>query len=148
MPTLVAGQWYQVRIVAKGTSIKIFVDDMVTPKITYTDASFASGSIGVRSYNAIARWDNITVTNSTTPVKTPKVADNFQITPNPTSGTFEIVAPSADVRDVRIFDLNGKVLKRFKDKTSVYEVSNLNKGVYVLQANIAQKKVVTKLVVN
>lgn len=54
--------WYQVRIEAVGANIKVFVDDMNTPKITYTDFSYTKGCIGVRCYNAITRWDNLRVT--------------------------------------------------------------------------------------
>lgn len=56
-----ANKWYQIRVIAKGTNLKIYIGDMTTPKIDFIDASFLSGSIGVRSYNAITRWDDITV---------------------------------------------------------------------------------------
>lgn len=58
---MVANTWYQVRVVAKGTTIRIYVDDINTPKISFSDTSFASGSIGVRSADSITRWDNISV---------------------------------------------------------------------------------------
>lgn len=57
-----ANKWYQVRVTAKGPNMKIYIDDMTIPKIECTDSSFSSGSIGVRSYNAVARWDDILVT--------------------------------------------------------------------------------------
>ncbi|MDP4238661.1 MAG: glycoside hydrolase family 127 protein [Bacteroidota bacterium] len=56
-----AGKWYQIRVIAKGTSLKVYIDNMVIPKIDCTDPSYSTGSIGVRSYNAITRWDNISV---------------------------------------------------------------------------------------
>jgi hypothetical protein len=56
-----ASQWYPVRVVAKGGNIKIYVDDMAAPKIDISDTTFASGAVGVRSYGALAAWDNISV---------------------------------------------------------------------------------------
>ncbi|RYG70342.1 DUF1080 domain-containing protein, partial [bacterium] len=47
---LEAGRWHHVRVEAKGAQIKIWVDDMTTPVLEATDASFAYGALGVRSY--------------------------------------------------------------------------------------------------
>jgi hypothetical protein len=56
-----ANRWYQVRIVANKTEFKIFVEDMSTPKIIFNDNSFSKGSIGVKCFKSITRWDNISV---------------------------------------------------------------------------------------
>ena len=59
---IAANNWHQVRVEAKGANIKVYVNDMNTPKITVTDTSFTSGMVGVRCYNAITRWDNLSIT--------------------------------------------------------------------------------------
>ncbi|MDC0707231.1 AbfB domain-containing protein [Stigmatella sp. ncwal1] len=58
--SLAANTVHHVRVVAVGSTLSVYVDDMVTPKITATDASYASGTIGVRTYQAAARFDNVT----------------------------------------------------------------------------------------
>lgn len=55
--------WYQLRVVANGSNIKIYVNNMTMPVINFTDISFTRGSIGVRCYGAITRWDNLRVQN-------------------------------------------------------------------------------------
>ena len=52
---------YHMKVVASGTSIKVYVTDMTTPKIDITDSTHTSGGIGVRAYNVHAHFDNILV---------------------------------------------------------------------------------------
>ncbi|KAI2462876.1 carbohydrate-binding module family 66 protein [Annulohypoxylon bovei var. microspora] len=61
--TLVSyGTEYPVRVTAVGKDINVFVDDLSEPRITATDGSFASGSTGVRVYNAGAKFGFVSVT--------------------------------------------------------------------------------------
>lgn len=56
--------WHHMKVVAIGTNIKVFVDDMDTPKIDYTDNSntaFTQGKVGVRSHYNLTRYDNFHV---------------------------------------------------------------------------------------
>ncbi|EKN71558.1 glycoside hydrolase family protein [Neobacillus bataviensis LMG 21833] len=56
--------WQHMKVVAKGTNIKIFVGDMDTPKIDYTDNSstaFTQGKVGLRSNYNFTRFDNFHV---------------------------------------------------------------------------------------
>ncbi|TRX27810.1 DUF1080 domain-containing protein [Flavobacterium franklandianum] len=41
---------YHIKVVAKGLTIKIYVDDMNIPKLEATDNSFQSGSVGLRGF--------------------------------------------------------------------------------------------------
>lgn len=56
--------WQHLKVVAKGTNIKIFVGDMDTPKIDYTDNSstpLTQGKVGLRSYYNYTKFDNFNV---------------------------------------------------------------------------------------
>ncbi len=47
------------RVVAKGPSIKVFVDDMTKPVIERQDGTYAAGSVGLRAYQTAARFDDV-----------------------------------------------------------------------------------------
>jgi len=52
---------YRLRVTAVGPSIMVYVDDMTTPKISATDATYASGATGVRVFDTAAAFDNVAV---------------------------------------------------------------------------------------
>ncbi|WP_395855609.1 AbfB domain-containing protein [Cystobacter fuscus] len=49
------------RVVAVGSLLEVYVDDLATPKLSVTDGSYVSGAIGVRTYQSQARFDNLSV---------------------------------------------------------------------------------------
>lgn len=49
------------KVEAMGSSIKVYVTDMDTPKITVKDFTYRSGSIGLRTYNTKAKFKAINV---------------------------------------------------------------------------------------
>jgi hypothetical protein len=67
--TITANTLYHMRVVADGSIIKVYVADMVTPKINFTDSSYTVGAIGLRTFNADAKFDNVTV-NASVPAPT------------------------------------------------------------------------------
>lgn len=102
-------QWYQVKIVAKGSSIKAYVDDMTTPKIDFVDASFASGSIGVRSYRAQATWDDVSVASlSNTGIKEKKIKAEIEVFPNPAKSNVKIKILEGGL--MTIYSADGKAM--------------------------------------
>ncbi|MFD7439568.1 glycoside hydrolase family 43 protein [Streptomyces sp. NPDC059861] len=55
------GSTHRLRVTAVGTSIKVYVDDMSTPKISVTDGTYRSGATGVRVFGTPASFDNLAV---------------------------------------------------------------------------------------
>lgn len=56
--------WHHMRVNLQGSSIKIYVNDLTTPKISWTDPNFYRGQIGVRAFHCNAQFDNITFSNA------------------------------------------------------------------------------------
>ncbi|VBB48551.1 conserved hypothetical protein [uncultured Paludibacter sp.] len=127
-------QWYNVKIIAKGTNIKVYVDDMTTPKIDFVDASFASGAIGIRAYQARAVWDDISVVSlSDTRVISEKSTDKIILFPNPVSSNLKIDIPQQGI--MTIYDVNGKLIY-FKNVNSgmiTVDTKTYTAGVYIIR---------------
>ncbi|WP_068607309.1 family 43 glycosylhydrolase [Paenibacillus swuensis] len=50
---------YHMKVVASGSNIQVFVQDMSTPKLNVNDSSHGSGAVGVRVSNTAAAFDNL-----------------------------------------------------------------------------------------
>ena len=150
--------WYSVKIVAQGTNIKVYVDDMQIPKINVSDASFSSGSIGVRTYGALAKFDNISINDLQTGYLQIKI-DNFpnekmHLFPNPTNGKFEITMKKQLDNDytIQVFNHTGSLIKsdhKNKDQTiAQLNISENPSGVYLVKLNSGLLTYCFKLIKN
>lgn len=134
-----ADTWYQLRVVAKGSNIKIYVNNMNTPVINFTDISFTQGSIGVRCYGAITRWDNLRVQSLSTEISALQSTENkISVFPNPTDQFLDILCAGV-INDFRIdvIDAKGSILDtKFRMNNAEkmrLDTSRLSSGVYLLQ---------------
>ena len=48
---------YNLRVVANGQNITVYLNDMNTPKITVTDSTYTSGAVGLRQYSSTPTQD-------------------------------------------------------------------------------------------
>lgn len=58
---------YRMKVVTSGVNIKVYVTDMVTPKIDINDSVYYEGALGLRTSNSITYFDNINITDSGNP---------------------------------------------------------------------------------
>lgn len=142
---------YTIKVSVEGDNIKVFVDDMETPKIDYTDPNpFINGKVGLRSHNANVKFDNFNVTTffkgNTTGLDEKLATENVRFFPNPVNETLTIVN-EGNFTNVLIYDLGGKKVfesNQIKNSKTI-NVSNFQKGIYLLQlraddgANISKK---------
>lgn len=57
--------WSHMKVIVSGPRIRIFVDDMATPRIDFTDPqgnAFTNGKVGLRAQSTDAAFDNVAVT--------------------------------------------------------------------------------------
>jgi hypothetical protein len=128
-----ANQWYHIRVAANRSNIKIYVEDMTTPKIDFNDASFASGTIGVRSYNALARWDDIAVVSLSATSILPEKPDNIHLYPNPVTSNLSITVPQGG--RLSVFDSTGTQILSMNafPGTTMLNTGNYEAGIYFVQ---------------
>lgn len=128
-----SNKWYQLRVVAKGTNIKIYVDNMNTPIIDFNDSSFSSGSIGVRSYNALTVWDDISVNSLLgTGIEDEKISGQLKLHPNPATSNLTIFIPQQGL--MTVYSSSGK--RVFSANVSVgdmrLDTENYETGIYIV----------------
>ena len=93
---ITANTFYHMKVVANGSQIQIYLNDMGIPKVAVNDTSFTSGAIGLRTYNAAAAFANITI-NASAPYGV--TWPNGQFLPS-----FQPLATTMDVIDANGFD--------------------------------------------
>ena len=75
---LTAGDFYKFKVEAFGATIKIYIDDMVSPVLTYADGQHIHGAVGVRAYNNNVSYRNYSAeTITSTPTGVIKPAEVF-----------------------------------------------------------------------
>lgn len=58
---IAVGATYHMRVTVIGANIRIYLSDMVNPKINLQDSTYLSGQVGMRLMYSQASWDNLTV---------------------------------------------------------------------------------------
>ena len=73
---------------------------------------------------------------------------NVSIIPNPSSGQFNVMLDNNDEKQIRVFDMTGRLIqdRKTNDQNFSINLTNESKGVYVLQIETANGNAVQKLV--
>lgn len=61
--TILQGVQYHLRVKIVANTFQVFVTNMNTPVITWTESTWTTGAIGIREYMAAAAWDNFLVSS-------------------------------------------------------------------------------------
>lgn len=143
---------YHLKIVMKAGNIKVYVNDMNTAKIDYTDSiPFINGKVGLRSCNTNVLFDNFTVTTDgydntlVTGTNNIKTNNSINVYSNPEKETLTILNLSKKTT-ANIYDLSGKLLltKQLNTNDAEINVSQLKKGIYIIKLSNETENTVVK----
>ena len=130
---------YTIRVEVSGANIKVYVDDMNTPKIDFTDPDpFISGKVGLRAHNAYVLFDNFSVTTSyqgnPSGLNTYEAKDQVFLYPNPVTDKLTL-SNIHHFTDLVIYKMDGQKVynTRIADAELTFDLGNLNRGIYLLQ---------------
>lgn len=137
--TYVTNRKYTLKVEVKGADIKVYVDNMETPVIEYTDTRpFICGKAGLRVCNAHARFDNFSVTTladeNPSGINTPDDWNVVELFPNPVSDELTVQSLAAYSR-LFIYKADGQEVYRenLSGSSAVINTSGFDQGLYLLQ---------------
>ena len=142
---------YTLKIVATGANIKVYVTDMNTPKIDYTDPNpFINGKVGFRSFNSHVHFDNFSVTTdeggNISGVENPvSVTNTLELFPNPVDDVITI-KNAGDYSDLVIYTMDGQEIYSTKLTRDIWtmNIAGFNKGLYFIKLSNNSGSVVAK----
>jgi len=131
---------YHIKIVTSGANIKVYVTDMITPKIDFTDpAPFITGKVGLRSCNVHVHFDNFTVTTQDNletglnDVSNNLHPNELEMYPNPVG---EILTVNTAKKSVaKIYTTTGQLMisQLIDGNNNRISVEQLTKGIYIVK---------------
>ncbi|MEU8077032.1 family 16 glycoside hydrolase [Catellatospora citrea] len=90
--TVTTGAWHTLSLKASGSSLQGAVDGGVT--VSATDSQFATGQIGVATYNAAANFDDVLVADAAGPSPSPSTGPSASASSSPSASPRPSSSPS------------------------------------------------------
>ena len=148
--------WYHLRVTILGDRIRVYVDDMNTALIDYTDPfPLITGMAGLRSFNTGVKFDNFRVTsnillNSNEVSRKTNPGNVFRISPNPSSGEVKLFFSKPCRRDLIILDARGVAVYKHTAFETYFIIPDgkLNPGIYIIRVNDGSQEQTEKFIIN
>lgn len=135
--------WYHLKATVAQDTIRVYVDDMLSPAITYIDTMpFINGRAGVRSYNTHVQYDNFRVYTGNVSSSNEQIFDNTEnqvlIYPNPATNDVTIQSGSGNrLKEIKLYNSLGELVyttKTYTEKHSI-PIGQFPPGIYMLRLN-------------
>jgi len=145
--SLTTNQWYTMSVTANGSNFTatISLQGSSSPlgTLSFTDATYATGAIGLRNYNATASWKNVGVV-SLNPTSTVTAGTHYKIVNQKSSLVIGVLAPTGNVGQHLIqYTDNGTadhawVFEAVTNSPGFYRIRNNSSGDYMTVASMNQ----------
>jgi hypothetical protein len=137
----VTGKWYKMAVKVEDDNIKVYVDDMTTPVINFTDPDpFIAGKAGFRSFNATIHFNNLELVQAGNPTSLETTqSGKLDVYPNPAREALcmSFPAPTCKGATVELFSTAGALVYQssIPENQQQYSipVSSLNTGLFFLR---------------
>ncbi len=146
--------WYHLRVTVIDDRIRVYVDDMTTPLIDYTDPDpLINGMAGMRSFNTGVAFDNFRVCSdilTSAPDDHPVAAEEGKplLIPNPADGDVRILFPGAGRKNILIYDSRGILVKSMLtgEQSVNADLSELSPGLFFIRTEDENHSYTQKLI--
>mgnify|MGYP000173903806 CR=1 FL=1 len=106
------------------------------------------GDIDVIFANGSSSTGSKVYFNNLTTLKIDDVAYNSKITlyPNPVKNQFTISTENKIIKSVKVFNLQGQLVKSFKNNSAIYNIDDLTNGIYLVKVSTSNGNDLIKII--
>lgn len=148
-------------IIAVGHTTNANIPQSETGSIYWFDGTNWQGEMFNQSLHDVARQSSaasfavgdsgLILTNKPITTSVPKInsiLDEVNIFPNPTKRELHVQYEQLDVKEIILTDLSGRIIKIFKPKSKLLDISQLPKGIYILFLKAKEGEMTKKIMLD